>query len=364
MRTFAESLKHLGLKRIQPGGFGTPVQMSSPPPGDTAGELIASNEGPWRGIASWGYFSATFKPKYLEVTHAYLEELFGVTFAENSPAKFYRDGLIAAGGLAIDLDNFQDGSFRVQIPAEYLESIPPSRLKGVVDKFNEWGARCTRFDATLDVHGYRVPTPKAIADGLYEGKFYLVGFQHRNFRFILNGDQENEGNTLYLGKRKNSELYYRIYDRYGWTRLEPEFHGDKAKEAWYQFSCAVNGTGEYKSVAHCVAGIALGAVNFKTPTGKNTSQNPVADFWNRILNSIDAGTVKLQVKRKQVNASLERRLQWFRAQCAASAALIKFAFSQQNPGILDQIIEEAFLKLTEKDLALAVLPGGGSVYKE
>jgi len=341
-------------------GFGKFGQDLSPPPDDMGGTVSKIEEGHWALTASWGYFSASFEKNLLDPIVSFLEEQFQTKFVDKPAGKFYSWGLNGGDGLHIDCDNLQDQSLRVQIPPDWISSIPTDRLQHFIAVLDSFNPHCTRFDATLDLTGYNRPSPRSIWRGLDSGKFYLVGFRHKNFLFDANGDKETQGDTLYIGKRKNSDKYLRWYDSKGPLRLESEFKEDKAPEAWRAFVQASQGKGEHRGLAETIAGMVIGSVDFRMNIYKNSSENPVAPWWEKIKNLVRTIPIKLQVSRRKRNDQIERLARWFDKQVSKPLAKISLAYGPSFVHYLDFVLEHGHQALTETDRALCTfaIPAG------
>jgi hypothetical protein len=358
MRSFSDLITDIRGKRAKPVGFDSLEKSEDTPPANRGCKVRFNNDSPNSYTCSWGYFTASFSPDFLDPVLALLSKEFSAQFVESRGANFYRYGFRAEGGLFIDCDNVHDGQFRVQIPAGYLESVHPSRLAGFVWALNSFAPHLSRFDATVDVVGYGTGSPQSVTRAMKAEEIYPVGFRHNNWDYRDSTWKEEGGWTFYLGVRKHSSVFLRLYDQHGPNRWEAELHDEKARDAWFQFSCAVAGEGTEDTVAQTIAGIVFGCVTFKSALYKDTCSNPVAPFYQRILDGLDATVIKLQHSKERKNESIARKLAWFRQQCLRTIAQIKYAFADQDPYLLDNLIHEAYLNLTEEDKAFSLIPEG------
>ena len=361
MPTLKESIAAAQVKRIAPRGFESGVVARvRPPTGDTGVAFTDLEEGKHTYTSSWGYFSASVSPKKLEATKSLFSKYFGAAFIDGPALRFYGGSLRSEGGLWIDTDHLGDGCARFQIPAEFLESIHGSQLRAFVGAMIELEPVVSRFDATLDHGGRGVTKPARIFDLLRTGKIYVQGFKHDNYR-PEDSRHQGGGFTLYIGKRKDSQRFVRIYDKRGPTRYEVEFHDKSARQAWAVFSSQVMGTGMCTDVPTAIASLVLGAVRFKQKSGANTTRDSLAGFWSRFVASCDAEPIRLQPCKVRENSTITKLKNWISVQTKAALGKVQYAYRFVDPNLIKDLVEDAITKLTPEDKAFCRLATNGYI---
>ena len=229
-----------------------------------------------------------------------------------------------------ELENEPIADLRFKIPGDMIRGADSQRdLLRVMSYLFRLGFKCTRIDPYVDDYrGIFSDVRKNIDQAWENGN--NSGFRHCSERVdnrIENGVRVRR-RTFYIGSR-TSPSFHRIYDKYEddikWIRWEWEV---KYGLADYLFQLAVQTfrsltfDDDFSSIfSQLIRDSIFSSLDFKDKRDKNLDRCERLDWWQSILDVVEAQPLKLRVPVRE--KTMARTLAWLGNQVAPSLAMLK-----------------------------------------
>lgn len=238
----------------------------------------------------------------------FFEVFYGPLVDVKHGGRGYRELYNAIAGVqvyACPIGEAAQDNVHLVIPGNACEAIAPVKLNNLADKLYVEGIRWhfTRIDLAVDRCPFSVEQFK---EAVLTDRLISLAKRH-TFKEVNNPFeyQENGGplgcHTVYLGSR-TAERMVRVYDQHGFTRLELECHGDRAKLVGLDLAEARYQDWLKKFMAHIRQYIELDT-----------------DWWREFCQGTTRGDMKISSVRALVVAKVDK---WLKKQVAAAVYVL------------------------------------------
>ena len=250
-----------------------------------------------------GNFSNVGRDKYYAAVYRFND--ISILLCRDTPEQMIKQGIcikFSSNGLAF----YQ----------EYLKSEYNVDLRYVFKRWrslscNGFFTRCTRIDYAVDekVYGEDKPmlTLRRIRKSFERREFTsLLAVSRKTNSLSISSDLsekngENLGDTVYVGKRKGSNLMLRFYDKLAeqkarhnpieddlnnWTRAEFEFHNARAMAVFNAFCDKSDDITDDNCFSHYMAAVFNNYISFIYRDKSNVSRCTVKRWWAKFLGTL------------------------------------------------------------------------------
>lgn len=258
----------------------------------------------------------------------------------------YNTHHVTAAGVKILSDGNADMGVHVIISGQTCQRLSEVQafVKNVLDEFGKF----TRVDLAVDEYTGKLPLVKMIK----KCKKGECSSCLRSWSVIESGlisDGSSTGRTLYLGSRE-SDVMARAYDK--WLQLRSKgYPKNLLPKSWIRFELEIKGAAAINTAKLIAAGelslseITFGLikryVNFKDAKGPRKDRWKVSEWWADWLGSVSA----LSVAKSKPVTTIERRMKWFRKQCAPSMVMVMDCHGSEY---MTELWKAGNLRITDK----------------
>ena len=233
------------------------------------------------------------------------------------PQSWIRDGVPSGGRLGTGASR-KPREVHVSLPAGIVSAWSSQQVRTVLSWIHDRQGKATRIDVALDDRQACVPLAQ-INEALDDGQGVMRAKTFQRIKGIKNRTGAEEGETLYIGRRK-SETMLRIYNKRlamqsngqeGWQhygiRWELELKQDRAQAC----AVALRGLEEKKWLCFLV-GVLRSCIEFKTTTrGQSKSERsraPLLPWWEQLTEGFERSQLTVEQSKEWGVEDLKRSI--------------------------------------------------------